>query len=415
MVKEEKRTDPLSLLMEVMEDGKYLNIALKECLDERHFLSFLIRGVVENAVFLDYVIDSYSKTPVRKMKPVIRNIMRMASFEILFADSVPDHAAVNEAVKLAKKRGFLGLSGFVNGVLRNIARNKEDILKQDYEPCIRYSMPKHIYDMWEEEYGKEKADEICRAFLEPSDVTLRVNTLKTSPEELADKLDAERDERLPYVLRLKSADGLTSLPGFKEGLFYIQDITSMMVCEKAGIKKDMKILDMCSAPGGKSINAALLMEGTGEVTSRDVSEKKVGLIKENVKRLDLNNIKTEVKDALKFYEEDMENYDIVIADLPCSGLGIIGKKPDIKYRVTKEDIESLQKLQRDMLKNAVQYVKNGGRLVYSTCTVTSMENSENTGWIEHEYPMMKKIYEEQFLPEAGSNDGFFISVFERQK
>ena len=175
----------------------------------------------------------------------------------------------------------------------------------------------------------------------------------------------------------------------------------------------MQILDMCSAPGGKSINAALLMEGTGQVVSRDVSESKVRLIKENIERLGLENIKTEVKDALVLYEEDAGKYDMVLADLPCSGLGIIGRKPDIKYRITPEDIDSLQGLQRDMLKNAVSYVKNGGRLVYSTCTVSVRENEENVRWIEENYPYMKKVFEKQYLPEAGRSDGFFISVFEK--
>ena len=270
-------------------------------------------GTIEHMIELDYIIDQFSKVKVKKMKPVIRNIMRMSVYQLKYMDSVPASAACNEAVKLAKKRGFGSLSGFVNGVLRNISRNLAEVTYPDEkeEPVkalnIRYSAPEWLVEQWKDAYGLERTKEMLEAFLQEVPVTIRTNLSKTTPEALKERLEqegvvAEKVEipeypQFDYAFTIAGYDYLNALGSFQEGLFYVQDISSMMVAEYAAPKEGDIVIDVCAAPGGKSLHIAEKLHGTGQVQARDLTEYKVGLIQENMLRHQVKNMTAAVMDA----------------------------------------------------------------------------------------------------------------------
>lgn len=422
----------LDILMEVLENQQYSHLVIRDVLDkyqylekrERSFLTRLAEGTIERKIELDYVVDQFSKTPVRKQKPVIRNILRMGVYQLLHMDSVPDSAVCNEAVKLAKKRGFSQLSGFVNGVLRNIARGREQIVWPDENRDlltnweVTYSMPRWILEQWERAYGRERTRQILDAFGEQNPLTVRTNLNQISTEELVTKLEGEgvtvkRNMRLPYALELSGFDFLNGLESFLAGDFYIQDLSSMMVAHTADPKPGDYIIDVCAAPGGKSTHLAEMMRGTGMVEARDLTDYKVGLLEENIARHGLTNMKAICWDATVFDEASVEKADILICDLPCSGLGVMGKKTDIRYKMTPEKQGELVQLQREILQTVCSYVKRGGTLVYSTCTIHTGENEENVEWFLQEHPEFTLVSREQMFPGDCGNDGFFIAKMKR--
>lgn len=414
----------LDILLEVLENENYSHIVLSQVLEkhqyltkqERSFISRVSRGTIERCMEMDKIINTYSKTKVRKMKPEIRNILRMSVYQLKYMDSVPASAVCNEAVNLTKKRSVPQLKGFVNGVLRSISRNEKAV---KFTISQQYSMPEWIVEEFTGRFKEEKTKEILEAFLTAHDTTIRTNTAMVTPEELKKHLEDEGVvvkpvESLDYAFRISGYDHLSSLKSFRNGEFYIQDLSSMMVAERSGVKRDDEVLDVCAAPGGKSLHVAELLRGTGHVISRDLTEMKVDLIRENISRSNMKNMEAMVWDARVLDESLVEKEDIVIADLPCSGLGIIGKKPDIKYRIKKEDQESLRDLQREILSTVHRYVKPGGTLVYSTCTICQMENEDNVAWFLENHPEFSLESEEQLLPGAESMDGFFIAVLKRR-
>lgn len=409
-------------LIEILEHGQFSHIYLKAVLDkygyleksERAFITRLVNGTVEREIELDYIINSYSKTKVKKMKPLIRTIMRMGAFEIYYMDAVPDSATCNEYVKLAKKRGFAGLSGFVNGVLRNIARDKGNLNITDLS--VKYSMPQWIVDKWNTDYGIDKTKEILKGFFESEELCIRVNLSKITREELMNKLEAKDIsvricDSIPSALYIAGFNVITSIPEFNEGLFYIQDYSSQLVPYKAGIMEDDKVIDLCAAPGGKALHTAEIAS-KGTVLARDLTDIKVALINENIQRTGATNIKAEQYDATVFDESSENKYDVVIADLPCSGLGIIRKKPDIKYNQTKESLDELVMLQAKILKNAARYVKAGGTLCYSTCTINKDENENQVENFLSSHKEFTMNDSQQLLPDK-NHDGFFICVMKK--
>lgn len=497
---ESSRVLALFVIMEVLEQGKKLNEALtlkQEVYQylpkkERAYLNRLSRGCVERFLQLDYIINRYSSRRTEKMKPVIRNILRMGIYEILFMEKVPDRAACNEAVSLAKKKGFSGLSGFVNGVLRTAARNKDEILnsitnarcedeknssvgdacredgiieKEDFlikgfsqYMEYKYSIPGWLSEYWEKHYGKEITEKMCEDFLKENETTLRIDTDKISVEELKEKIKKEginvrEGDYCPYALKVSEYDHPGAIPGFSEGWFQIQDESSMLAVLISGAGalssgdgktgNTVKVLDVCSAPGGKSIFYAQLLKGKGIVEARDISPGKLRLIEENIERLGIDNINVKLQDALEIDEElsgllEEDKFDIVAADLPCSGLGVIGKKCDIKYRISPGDLKELSELQRKILSRCCGYVKPGGVLIYSTCTVNPGENEENALWFLREHEEFepygigeyiprslrgritdgKKKTKEgnmlQLFPGIHKTDGFFMAGFKRK-
>ena len=440
----------LDILTEIEKEGEFAHITINNALlkyqyldrTQRAFINRLSLGTIECRIEMDYILNQYSKTPVNRMKPLIRRIMRMAVYQIIYMENVPDSAACNEAVKLAAKRGFTGLKGFVNGVLRNISRNKDNITYPDKANetkkylSVKYSMPEWIIELWNTNMSYEEIEDILAGMKKDKKTYIRCNTLKGSTDYIKKILEEEgvtvtEVSGLSYAYEISGYDYLTALKSFNEGLYQIQDISSMMAGEYVKPSTDSLIVDVCAAPGGKSINAALklaeaaydnkdipesgiskeVLKGiTGRVIARDVSDYKASLIDDNVARLGIPYIDVEVHNALEFDEELEGKADIVIADLPCSGLGIMGRKPDIRYNITKEKIDDIISLQRDILKVVSRYVKTGGTLVYSTCTINRAENEDNADWICNTLGFSKDGEYRQMLPSAkADNDGFFVA------
>mgnify|MGYP000151114913 CR=1 FL=1 len=423
----------LEILLQIEEEGEHSHIAIRNALSkyqflpkqERSFITRVCEGTLEYRIYIDYVIDSFSKVSVNKMKPQIREILRSAVYQLKFMDSVPDSAVCNEAVKLATKRGFTGLKGFVNGVLRNIARNKDNITYPDRNKdieqylSVKYSMPLWIVKMWHSQLGIDKTEKILAGFKQEKKTYVRCNTAKAPVEEIKRILSQENVsvadvEGIPYALEIKDYDYIAGLNSFRDGLYQIQDISSMTAGYMTGFKAGDTVIDVCAAPGGKSVNAAISVGTDGKVYSRDVSDYKAGLIEENISRLGLNNIEVQVKDALVMDESMREKADVVIADLPCSGLGVMGRKPDIRYNITEDKLVSLKELQQSILSVVQAYVKQGGIMMYSTCTINSEENEANADWLCKEYGF-KKIEYRQILPgKNGGTDGFFVAKLRRE-
>lgn len=429
-------------LLAVTREGQYSHIVLGQILEkyqylskqERSFLTRLFQGTLEQMLRIDYVLNQFSTVKVEKMKPVICCILRCGVYELLFMDRVPPQAACNEAVKLAQKKGFVNLKGFVNGVLRNISRNKVKISwpDQEKEPIswlsVNYSMPEWILKEWTARYGMDQVREILGAFLAPSSTCIRANTGRITMEELAEQLRREGvtvqvNPLAAGSLFLEEYDFLGSLPSFQEGLFYVQDTSSMLAVEAAcrrllennGAVRPLRALDVCAAPGGKSICLAQLLGAKSLVEARDLTEGKVELIRRNIARCRIPNICAQVKDARVFYPKDAASADLVLADLPCSGLGVVGRKPDIKYRMTREQIGALAALQRELLHTVCSYVRPGGILLYSTCTISRRENEENVEWFLGEHKDFNLEEQRQLLPQAGLLDGFFYAVMRRRE
>ena len=414
----------LEMLLAVNEEGQYSHLVLRDVLDkyqylgkqERAFLTRLMEGTLERQLTLDYVIDQFSKTRVKKMKPLIRNLMRMSVYQIMYMDSVPDSAVCNEAVKLARKRGFSGLSGFVNGVLRSVARGWREVRFPNLS--VTYSMPEWIVDIWTENYGEEKTRQILEGLTAENRLTIRTNLSAVTPEELVNKLKSEgvtvhAVPELPYAFEISGLDYLAGLKSFKEGLFYVQDVSSMLVAETAAPKKNDYVIDVCAAPGGKSTHMAELLQGSGMVEARDLTEMKVELIRENISRMGFENIRAVQQDATCFDADSEEKADVLIADLPCSGLGVLAKKTDLKYKMNPETETEVAALQREILNAVCRYVKPEGTLMYSTCTISRTENEENAGWFAEKHPEFDLEWEKQIFP-SDITDGFYIAKFIRR-
>lgn len=418
----------LNMLSDTLEKGMFSDAVLagawaEELPDarDRAFVRRLYIGVLERLIYIDHIINHFSSIHSSKMKPVILNILRTAVYQLIFMDSVPDYAVLNEAARLAGRRGFKGLVRFVNALLRSIQSGWKSI-EGEMPDNVRLSVPKWIYEMLISGYGREQTDAfLLGTFRDSNGLTARVNTSVTDMETVIRALENEgcnitKCNVQDSTFRLAGFDSLTDLSAFKEGLFSIQDASSVRAAlagcralEKRGSEPGL-ILDVCAAPGGKSICAAQVFPGA-RVISRDVSEKKKRLIDENAKRLMLHNIESQVHDALVFDESLAESADLVIADLPCSGIGVIGKKPDIKFRIRKKDVTGLAKLQRDILSVVQKYVKKGGILSYSTCTVINEENQENAEWFSDNFDF-ELLGEEQVLPDDG--DGFYTAIFQKR-
>jgi ribosomal RNA small subunit methyltransferase B len=438
-----------------LREGKLSHTILKDTLDSylyldkssRGFITRLYEGTIEKRLYLDFIIDGYSKTPVKKMKPVIMLLLEISVYQLFFMDRVPDSAAINEAVKLAKKRGLTGLSGFVNGVLRNIARNKEKIALPDKNKDlikyleIKYSTPRTVVEYLIKDYGNEEAEAVLEAFEEKRPLTARATN--GDREELIKKLEGEgvktgTDTIFPESVRILELDSLGFLESFENGDFVIQDESSQFIGKIVELPKGARVLDLCAAPGGKSLLFAEMGE-VEEIISCDITESKTELIEDNIRRIGTDKIRTKVNDASLYNPDFLDGFDLVICDLPCSGLGVMGRKRDIKYNVSRDKIRELAILQKKILENAVRYVKKGGRLIYSTCTMTKAENGENFTFISEfkgfsavdfsdkirgyvdRYKDGERLVNEakkgfiRLIPGELGTDGFFISEFMREE
>lgn len=436
----------LTTLLDIEKNHTFSNIALGTALranqfmskQDRAYITRMVEGVTEQRIKLDYIINQFSKTKVNKCKPLIRCVLRMGTYELFFMDSVPDSAACNLSVKLAVDHGFGSLRGFVNGVLRNIARNRDGIKYPDKNTSpleyysVEYSVPVELVEILLQDYDSETVDRILGSSYEMRPTSIRVNTDRISVDEVERKLEAAGIETVRGSLNdtsllIKGYDYVRRIPGFMDGEFVVQDQSSCLAVRAAGIQNGDLVVDVCAAPGGKTMYAASLAGQTGRVISRDLTENKTELIEENVDRLGLTNVTVEAWDARDLDENLVGKADVVIADLPCSGLGIMGRKNDIKYNVTGDSIDELAQLQRDILDTVSRYVKTGGTLVYSTCTIDSMENQNNVKWFVENHDF-ETVSIDEIVPGHGGDkgyvtllqgvdecDGFFISKFVRTK
>ena len=436
----------MEMLLLVEQKKEYSHVILKNVLDkydyfdsvDKSFIKKIFEGTLERRIEIDYIISKFSTMPVNKLKPVIRNILRMSVYQIVFLDSVPDSAACNEAVKLTEMKKFHQLKGFVNGVLRNVARNKGNIEypNRTKEPVrflsVTYSMPEWIIELWIATYGVDRVAVMLESLLNKKSVSIRVSLGLSGDEKqkLIEKMEENgilvtKVPYLEYAYTIQNLEGLTKVPGFLEGEFTVQDVSSMLIGEIAACKMGDYIIDVCAAPGGKSIHLAEKLQNTGMVEARDLTENKVARIQENIDRMGLKNIKTFVFDALVVDALSVEKADIVIGDLPCSGLGVIGKKADIKYNVSKESLIEIIALQKQILQQVLNYVKPGGAFIYSTCTINRAENEDMVQWITENFPFKLESIDPyipqilqnettkngylQMLPGVHQADGFFMA------
>lgn len=438
----------LGILLEINKEGQHSHLVIRSTLEkyqylekqERAFLTRVCEGTLEYKLRLDYILDQYSSVPVEKMKPVIREILRSSVYQLLYMDHVPDSAVCDEAVKLARKKGFYNLTGFVNGVLRKVAREYGSIRFPEKDQPVEYlsvlySMPKWLVEKFLGEYGFEKTEKMLEAFLKEKPTTIRIRQYLVDKDAVLDSLKRQKVtvERAPYVENayyIKNYDYLPALEAFRMGNIQIQDVSSMLVGEVASPKEGDYVIDLCAAPGGKTLCIADKLKGTGRIDARDISRTKTDLIRENAIRQNFLNVVVTEKDATQLDSESFEKADILLADVPCSGLGVIGKKTDIKYNITQNGIAELVSLQRKILEQASTYVKPGGTLIYSTCTINKEENIENVRWFVENYPYELESIDDylceelrsdttkegylQLLPGVHDCDGFFIARLKRK-
>lgn len=423
-------------LLKVEKDKAYSNLTLDAFLDkinpeprDKAFISALFYGVIEKKITLDYNLSEYLDKPIKKLKPEVLVILRLGAYQILFMNKVPTSAAVNESVKLAKKYCSFA-AGLINAVLRKVDKNGlllPDEVNKSYYLSVKYSCEEWICKKWIEEYGYGDAESVLSLSSGSPDIFVRVNTTKTTSDELISILKDENvDCEKTYIenalkISLKGND-IEKLSSYKSGLFHVQDLASQICIKALNPQKGETLFDLCSAPGGKAYTAAEYMENSGTVLCFDKYEHRVELIRNGAKRLGLDIIKGSVSDAL-IYRENLGKADKVLCDVPCSGLGIIRRKPEIKYKSYNE-IKDLPEIQYNILKNGSEYVKVGGRIIYSTCTLSKDENDtvcsrflkENKNFISvRPLDGLSDTDYITLMPHKNESDGFFIACFERKE
>ncbi len=430
------REAALIVLYKTDKDAAYSNMALKECFlknkdfskKDRAFITNLVYGTIKAQITIDYIIGCYSKVKIKKISPYILAILRMGIYQIKFMDKIPDSAAVNESVNLAKRYGHKASAGFVNGILRNVLRNEIEYPEDELENLsVKYSYPLWLLKRWCEDFGKSFTIDLMESMNKEPEVSLRVNLLKTTPEKLLEVLPDARISEISSDMILSDGFDVGNSEGYKKGLFTPQDISASFSARVLNPKPGEKVLDMCAAPGGKTTHLAEIMENKGEILALDIHEHKIKLIEENAKRLGIDIISAKCADASVKNPEFFGKFQKVLADVPCSGLGIIRRKPDIKLKNKEEGIENLQ---YKILKNASKYLAVGGELLYSTCTIDKRENEmvierflkENEGFrmvdITENLPEVlrkpecKKGYV-TFYPNIDGIDGFFIAKIKK--
>lgn len=415
-------------------NGVFSNIELNTVIsrqsmekNDASLYTLLFLGVIEKLYLLDAIIDQYSKIPPSKIEASTKNILRLGIYQLLFTDKIPEYSAVSESVNLAGRRS----KGFVNALLRSFLRNERAYsLPEDkwQRMSIEGSIPMDIINIFRDSYGDETASELCAVLPQKSHLSLRVNTLKTSTQELALKIKergymAENSELAKDIV-------ITNAPIFAiqeildDGLAFVQDESSRIASMVVGAMPNEIIADVCACPGGKSFSLAIDMENKGELYSSDLHENKLSLITKGSKKLGIEIINIKAQNAKEFVPEYEEKFDRVLCDVPCSGLGVIFKKPDIKYK-SIENINALPSVQYDILKNCAKYVKKGGTLVYSTCTLNSEENEkniakfilENPSFVMEDFEIGKVKSKEggyTFFPHIDSTDGFYVAKMRRK-
>ena len=434
------RAQAIETLKKIFKDKSYSNIVINNDMKnvDNRFLSLYrksVLGVVENLIFIDWIINQVSKTKTKKMETDVLLVLRLAVYQIFFLDKSHENIVVNESVQYIKDNGNIRASKFVNAVLRNILRSKDNLIKKmnelprDDYLSVKYSYPKELIVKWEKQFGKD-VDKVLTANNTEAPLEIRVNTLKIQRDELIKLFEEKgiKSYKCKYAdkgLIIENPFEIDKTDEYKNGLFSVQSESSMLAGQILNPKENSFIIDVCAAPGGKTLNAAEMMNNTGKILSRDIYPAKLRLIENELKRLVIKNVKVEKYDARKLDESLVGKADYVIADVPCSGLGIIRRKPEIKYNET--DLKDITEIQYKILENASKYLKQSGELVYSTCTTNKEENIEiinrflkNKNFIladfsdiiNEDFKTAKDGYIEIY-PHLHGMDGFFIAKLKR--
>ncbi len=450
-MKDKARQIVYQILTKIDSEEAYSNLTLnkeinKANLDsrDRGLVTELVYGVLRMRGHIDYVIDQFSRRQIKELDVKVRNLLRMGVYQIKFLDKIPSRAAVHSTVELAKQDHHQGIVKFVNGVLRNIDRGLDEVTFPDKENepvkyiSSYYSHPEWLVELWIKRFGIEETMELCNANNQIPDLIVRTNTLKTNPATLADDLSENYGldvYLLPYPyegLLLENASGFTELAEFKNGLFTVQGQASMLVAHALNPQPEMKVVDLCAAPGGKLTHLAALMENQGEIMAIDIHDHKIALIDGLCQRLGVTNVKTICADAsiLDFAEGQ---FDRVLLDAPCSGFGLLAQKPEIRWFKTPQEITELVKLQKTLARTGLSWLKPGGIMVYSTCTLIEEENrgiiEDLLEWGNVELldlrPCLpveeREIWQEnglntpylEFLPHISETEGFFIAALRK--
>ncbi|OAA94348.1 16S rRNA (cytosine(967)-C(5))-methyltransferase RsmB [Clostridium coskatii] len=433
------RSTAVEILNEVLESNAYSNKVLNTYLNKNNLnkkdkalVTEIVYGTLKYMYTIDTILDDFIKSSLKKMNIDIVNILRISIYQLRYLDKIPEFAVVNEAVELSKKKSK-GLSKLVNGVLRNYLRNKDNLHCEHNDNkidnlCFKYSFPRWMTLLFIHQYGEAVGESILQSLNYIPKVTVRVNGLKIDYKSVWDELlkngyDIQKGKICKEAVVINRGSNIEENPLFKKGYITAQDESAMLVAHIVDPEENMTILDMCSAPGGKSCHMAELMKNTGVIYAYDLHENKLRFVEENANRMDIKNIKCNKLDAEKYVEQFEATADRVLIDVPCSGLGIVRKKPEIKWNKSMKSLNSLINVQRKIMLNASRYVKDGGKLIYSTCTLNKSENEDNINWFIRENPQYKleKIYCGDFdniiyhkegyitiLPDDNM-DGFFIA------
>ena len=432
------RNVALNCLYKIDEENGYSNIVLDEYLNKYreklnkkdiNLISEIVYGTITWKLTIDTIIQKYSKIKLKKMSCWVLNVLRMGTYQIIFLDKVPKSAAVNESVNLTRKYAFKS-SNFVNAILRKIEKSDYEELRNIQESKEKiskiYSMPEWIVEELLKVYSMQTVEQICKYSNEKPKITIRINTLKISKDDFLKKLDENNikyeESELENFIHIKSVKNIGDLDLFTQGLFTVQDIGAGKISLMLAPNENDLVLDACSAPGGKTTHLAELMKNNGEIIAWDIHAHRIKLVEENANRLGINIIKTNLQDATSFVNEYQEKFDKILLDVPCLGIGVIKRKPDIKWKRSVEDIQEISKVQLEILSKCSRYLKIGGELVYSTCSILKSENEDLiTQWLNNSneygvtnnknYELMQK---ENILPN-NNTDGFFICKIKRIK
>ncbi len=436
-----ERNAVLSSLLRVERDGGYSNLVWNTALQKENltpsetaFATSLFYGVLERQITLDYIINTYSKIKTKKMKPLIRNALRMGVYQLQFMDATAAHAAINETVNLVKKSPFKNLGGFVNGILRSVQRGGNTLqglenLDTPTALSVTYSVPLSLVNHYITCYGEEFTRSLLPEFVGGRPLYLRINPIKTTPCALQKALAEEGIrttlcEQFQNTLKVEGGGNPFATSLYEQGCFFAQDPASGYDLSALEVEAGMRVLDVCAAPGGKSFAIAGEMENKGELISCDLYPHKIDLMKQGAARLGLSCMKPTLRDANS--SEDIGKFHRILCDLPCSGLGVLGRKPEIRYKAP-EDLAAFPPMQYEMLKNQAERLENGGILVFSTCTLNPQENEENLARLLAEFsflkphpilPNLKRVLGEgehyiNLLPHVHGTDGFFIGAVKR--
>lgn len=435
------RKTAFKALLKMDSDEGYSNIVIDTALEnsdmekrDKALCSAIFYGVLEKRITLDHIIGKYSKTPLKKLSPAVLTALRMGLYQIFFMDKIPESAAVDQSVRLVKGTKDGRFSGFVNGVLRNAVRDGQKALYCDGDAAakasVKYSVPKELYLLLERSYGTDIAKSYLEGCMSRPPLSVKVNTLKITADELVGRFErqgikVEKSELCEDVLLLEKAGDISSLKEFSEGLFHIEDAACALCCKALDARAGDRILDACAAPGGKSFTLAQLTKDKAEIISADIYQHKTKLIKDGAKRLGINSVKAVLNNA-EVFNESLGSFDRILCDVPCSGFGIIRKKPEIRYK-SETNLDVLPEIQYNILNSCSKNLKMGGVLVYSTCTLNPAENGKNADRFLSEHGDFEPLEifgsiersidepKNQLTLFTGKHpcDGFFISAFKR--